>query len=175
MKVKIIILVVLIIGLGLSCQTKVESSSPYLRMVGDILSDPTLDEASFELCNDEKYAVQYYAFTSTKNEHSYTGGGYALKKHFNEKYSVQNVKKETGLVRIRFMVNCKGETGRFRVIGMDSSYQEKVFDASISDQLLRLVKELKGWKPFVNGERTIDYYQYLIFKIQDGKIIEILP
>ena len=63
---------------------------------------------------------------------------------------------------------------------MDENYQEKVFDQSITNQLLEITKNLKGWIPKnftskTNEVFSYDYYQYLIFKMKDGQISEILP
>ena len=63
---------------------------------------------------------------------------------------------------------------------MDEKYQEKVFDKLITNQLLLISKSLKGWIPknFTSKTNEVfnyDYYQYLIFKIKDGQITEILP
>ncbi len=73
------------------------------------------------------------------------------------------------------MVNCQGETDRFRLISADENYNEKTFAKSITDQLLDIAKSLNGWKVKKMKEKDIDYYQYLIFKIENGQLKEILP
>ena len=70
-------------------------------------------------------------------------------------------------------MNCKGETDRFRILEMDENYKEKKFNEKITNQLLQISKNLKGWNPKVIQNHNVDYYQYLIFKIQDGNLIEI--
>lgn len=79
------------------------------------------------------------------------------------------------MIRIRFIVNCEGKTGRFRVIGMNKNYQEKTFDKAITDQLLEITQHLDGWQLLPNAEEPRDYYQYLLFKMNKGTIVEILP
>ena len=98
-----------------------------------------------------------------------------IEKVFKENYKSEKIINETGLIRINFIVNCKGKTDRFRVISMDENYNEKVFLKSITDQLLAITKNLNGWKAKKIKERDIDYYQYLIFKIENGQLKEILP
>ncbi len=155
-----------------SCQSlKKTSDSKYLRWVGDIAFDPTLDDASFVVCNEEK-AKQYHNFSKGMQ---YRGEKHALIKVFTEKYQAPKDSKETGLIRIRFIVNCKGETGRFRVQGMSEDYQEHKFDPKITIQLQRLTKSLVGWMRRPNDDNAEDYYQYLIFKINKGQLIEIMP
>ena len=76
---------------------------------------------------------------------------------------------------IRFIVNCQGQTGRFRVQGMSYKYNEKTFNKNLTSQLLSLTKQLDGWIIGENGGKKFDYYQYLTFKIEKGKLIEIMP
>ena len=80
------------------------------------------------------------------------------------------------MIRIRFVVNCEGKTGRFRLMASDLKYQPKKFDKKITSQLMEISKNLTGWLPKKTDKgKLIDYYQYLIFKIKDGKIKRILP
>jgi hypothetical protein len=151
--------------------TTTNPAFPYAMMVGDIAFDPVVDKKDFQICNPE-YIFQY--FNNTEG-FSYEGEKPAIERIFADQYKLKRAKKESGLVRIRFVVNCKGETDRFRVIGMDKDYNEKVFDPSITDQLLTITKALKGWKPKQYEGQDMDFYQYLIFKLEQGRIVEILP
>ncbi|SMC56786.1 hypothetical protein [Moheibacter sediminis] len=144
------------------------------RHIGDIEFDSKLDNPDFKLCYPEN-VFQYFNW----------GDGLEFEEEkikidniFSEKYNPKSAKKESGSIRIRFIVNCKGETDRFRIIGSDENYQEKEFDKSITDQLLSIIKSLNGWKLKYfreNENQPIDYYQYLIFKIENGQIVKILP
>ncbi|PWK29306.1 hypothetical protein LV89_00146 [Arcicella aurantiaca] len=157
------------------CQDNKTTMLKYPNSTGDIDFDSTLDKKDFKLCG-QGYGYQY--FNDSKGV-LYEGEKKAIEQSFKEKYKSQNASKQTGLIRIRFMVNCKGETDRFRLIGMDEKYQEKTFDKSITEQLLTITKGLKGWKAKAFHSKTemlaYDFYQYLIFKIKDGQITEILP
>jgi hypothetical protein len=158
------------------CQEQKSDISLYPSSIGDIEFDSNLDKKDFQLCRP-KYDAQYYYWTKDTN---YEGDKSMIEKEFKENYKSENVTKQSGLIRIRFIVNCKGETDRFRVIGMDENYHEKDFDKSITDQLLQISKRLKGWIPknFTSKTNEVfnyDYYQYLIFKLKDGQITEILP
>lgn len=163
-------LILLFFFISASCQTKKEKNI-YPRMIGDIIENTKLDDVNFKLCHDEKFAIQYYAL----NEKPYLDEKGNLLKLFQNKYDVSKVKKESGLIRIRFLVNCKGETGRFRIISSDYNYKEKTFDSNITNQLLNITKNLKGWQIFERNDNARDYYFYLIFKIDNGVIKEILP
>ncbi|WP_255308089.1 hypothetical protein [Flavobacterium crassostreae] len=152
-------------------QEKSETKSEYPNYVGDIAFNSKTDDTEFELCNSKRI-FQYF---NNSMGLEYEGEKLAIEKEFAEKYKSENIKNETGLIRINFVVNCKGKTDRFRLISMNQNYEEKVFDKSITEQLMDITKTLKGWKKKKRRGQEIDYYQYLIFKIENGQLKEILP
>lgn len=164
-----------------SCQNlPVSTSEPtYLRWVGDILQDPKQDDANFSICHDENQVVQYF---NTSQGIQYENEKQALKKIIRQKYQPISKDGESGWIRIRFVVNCKGEAGRFRVLEADENYQPKKFDDKITNQLLEITKSLDGWQTVFYSNRgdkldgvPQDYYMYLIFKLKNGQLTEILP
>jgi len=72
-------------------------------------------------------------------------------------------------------VNCEGQAGYFRMMSADTSYNEKEFDNRITDQLMHLTKSIDEWPIKVYRDGAGDYYMYLIFKISDGQLMEIMP
>lgn len=48
-------------------------------------------------------------------------------------------------------------------------------DETIENKLLKFAKLLNGWMPKKIEGLKIDYYQYLTYKIEDGKVSEVLP
>ena len=164
-------IILLLLPVLCKCQVADQAASAYPKIVGDIIFDPVTDKPGFEICN-EKNIFQYF---NTGGGLQYEGEKIAIEKVFKEKYKSQHVKKESGMIRIRFIVNCKGETDRFRIIASDDNYNEKIFDPSITNQLLAITKMLNGWKTKTYNGNKIDYYQYLIFKISNGQLKEILP
>jgi hypothetical protein len=158
--------------LAQSCQNhNIPKDSKYLSMVGDIEHDAKLDDPNFTLCN-EKNTKQYH---NLNEEMQYEGEKFALDNMFNSQFKTDPAIKDSGMIRIRFIVNCKGESGRFRMISSGYDYKEKLIDKAITDQLMSITKNLKGWKILSEKGSPKDYYQYLIFKIVDGQIKEILP
>jgi len=152
-------------------QVKSETKSEYPNYVGDIEFNSKIDNKEFELCNSN-HIFQYF---NNSGGLEYEGEKLAIEKEFTEKYKSEIIENETGLIRINFVVNCKGKTDRFRLISMNENYEEKVFNKSVTEQLMIISKNLKGWKGKKYREREIDYYQYLIFKIENGQLKEILP
>jgi hypothetical protein len=162
------ILLLVIFLLGCSIES---SDSEYLRWVGDAEFNPEIDREAFQLCGGENQVKQYFNFSEGLQ---YQGEKSALIQFFMEKYRPVE-SEQSGWIRIRFIVNCKGETGRFRMISSDENYVPQKFDPAITTQLMALTQSLEGWKLLPTAEEPEDYYQYLVFKIQNGTITEIMP
>lgn len=147
------------------------SQSSKWNYIGNISFDEKTDRKDFILCNEN----QIYQYFNDSNGFQYKGEKIAIEEEFQKKYNSGNVKKENAWVRIRFVVNCNGESDRFRIVAANYNYEPIEIDKNLMAQLLNITKSLNGWIPkFVKGKK-IDYYQYLTFKIKDGKIDEILP
>lgn len=123
----------------------------------------------FKLCFDKKHP--YY------HSHSnYEGDFYEVKKHFYDNFKEIHGENNTGIVRIRFQMNCLGKTGNYEVETYSNNFEKIVIDDEITKQLIQLTKDLQRWLPVVNdsGER-VDSHKFLAFKLEKGKLIDILP
>ena len=162
----------ILVFLFAACQSgrKVSKPAAYPANVGDIAPDPSLDDPGFTVCR-ERFIPQYYSIKS-----GFEGEKPAIEAYFREKF-VRNkkYKGEDGYITIRFVVNCKGKTGRFRVYEMGPDYLPKKFPAALSSHLLDLTKHLEGWQPGQGNALQWDYYQYLTFTITNGEITQIMP
>ena len=148
--------------------------NPILDGQGDIPFDEKTDDPDFKLCYTNNDIRQYFNFSKGVQ---YKGEKPAIDHYFKVNYQAVE-SNQSGLIRIRFIVNCKGETDRFRLMAMDGNFQAINFSTEITDQLLDLTQKMNGWLPIEMEEMnntTWDYYQYLIFKIHNGEIIEIMP
>ena len=58
---------------------------------------------------------------------------------------------------------------------MNENYVEENFDKDLTAKLLNFTKSLNGWVPKEIEGYKLDYYQYLTYKITNGKVSEILP
>jgi hypothetical protein len=139
------------------------------RLVYHIQPDDTLDEMHFTLCNVNT-AYPYYG-----TELSPQRDKRELIKYFKEGYRAPTKSTESGFISIRFMVNCYGMPGRYRVLQFDKHYQPVTFDSSVTSQLLNLTKGVKDWVPKTFETVTYDSYCYFLFKIENGKLTDILP
>lgn len=138
--------------------------------VGDIPFDSLQDDPAFIVCNP-KQVLQYYNTNAYYKDHKKE-----ITKYLLDNFSTQDsFQDQHGFLTIRFIINCNGNTGRFRIFGIDNNYQPIHFKEALSQQLLRLIKQLSGWQPAVYKEKVYDSYQYITFRIRNGKIISISP
>lgn len=145
------------------------------RNVGDIDFDKLVDNVAFSKCN-ENYSFQYY---NIFNGFQYKGEKYEILKLWRE---TNNLKKNNsdsqikdGYITIRFLINCNGKAGLFRIQQMDKDYNETSFNITLVNMLMNFVKNLDGWMVGEHNGVKVDYYQYLTFKIENGIVTEILP
>ena len=166
--------IALILVLGIySCYNSNTSQNKHehLRHVGDIPFDSQLDDPNFKPCHEDLATVYYARFS---NSNLYKGEKPEITKVFMNMIFLK-IEGSSGYITIRFLVNCEGKTGRFRVEQLDFDYKEKKFNSAIGDSILSRTKSLDGWIPAISGERAYDYYKYLTFKIIDNQITDILP
>ncbi len=165
--------ILILLALFSACKPSKKVVSPgsnYPNNVGDIRPDPMLDDSTFRPCR-ESNIPQYYSVQS----------GFEGEKPAIERYFRQNFKKdqafaqENGYLTIRFVVNCNGQTGRFRILEMSPEYQPKKFPEALSGRILQLTKQMAGWLPGKSENIPYDYYQYLTFTIVQGEITHIMP
>lgn len=154
-----------------ACGQPAETKNEYPRHVGDIEYDPLIDDPAFKVC-DYEAIHQYYNFGKGLQ---YNGEKIKINEHFRNKLRPREKEGESGFITIRFVVNCEGQTGRYRIQGMDNEYNPKKFSEDLITKLLDLSKQLDGWIPGEYEGRRFDYYQYLTFKIENGNVIEIMP
>lgn len=145
----------------------------YSRWVGDIALDASIDKnTSFEICNGEDNILQYFNLGEGP---VYIEEKPKLINTFKTKYKPVSGKNQNGLIRIRFIVNCEGQAGRFRILQADTNFKETQFNRKIITQLTTITKEIENWVILYEDQQAVDYYYYLIFRITDGQITEILP
>ena len=165
-----IALLLILIFIYTGCSTS-RNDGELAHYVGDISFDPSQDDPKFMLCDDQDNIFQYFNF----------GRGMQIKgeKKALDRYIKNKFKKtkatDNGYVRVRFVVNCKGETGRYRLLVSDLNFKEIILSKELTHQLLEITKGIKGWQIIYHEGKNRDYYQYLTYKIINGDIKEILP
>lgn len=135
--------------------------------VGDIKFDVNKDDPHFDICNSDEI-FQYYSlsFSSTDD----------VKKQVRAKALSKSVTGvPSGYFTIRFVVNCKGEADRFRFYAVDLQYRERSIDGNIAKLLGSIIEAIEAWPIGTFEQAPVDYYRFVTFKIQDSKVMEILP
>ncbi|AZA91515.1 hypothetical protein EG343_13150 [Chryseobacterium nakagawai] len=156
-----------------SCQAE-KNRSKYPDTVGDIAFDSKLDEAGFKKCGAGKnkhFSFQYY---HGPQKFDYKGEKNAIVEKL-KKENIYSEKKINGYITVRFLVNCEGKTGLFRLKHMNSELKDIALDEELENRLLKFTTLLNGWMPKEIEGLKVDYYQYLTYKIEDGKVSEVLP
>ena len=143
-----------------------------IKRVGYIDTLQTIDKGKpFYLCNAKKIHDYY---NGSQKLH-YNNGKSAQWKIINSLLKTEKLYNESGYLTYRFVVNCKGETGRFITEEADLDFIPKSFNKETTQHLYEIVSAMDGWIPtLIRGEPGNAYF-YLTFKLEDGKIIEILP
>jgi len=172
MKKLIYILSILILGIACRKKTFKEPEQLRVRYVEDIQFDINIDDPHFSTCNGDNHIIQYF---NNSEAIEFEGGKRAIIDIFKQDYVPPKNSKFTGLIRIRFIVDCEGNTGRFRVLSMNYDYKKVDAPQEITDQLMSITKRLNGWRTKTLNDISHDYYQYLSFKIVIGEIEKILP
>lgn len=133
--------------------------------VGELTADKNIDK-DFEVCNENKI-YEYYNLDT-----DYTGGKTEIKNRIFSNLESLSF-KEPGLVTFRFIVNCNGEIGRFRVKSVNKNLKKNEIDSENIREIEKALMELKKWKPAKNEYGTYDSYYVLNFKIEKNKISDI--
>jgi hypothetical protein len=160
----------LVFALTSSCAQKPPTIRRATTSVGDIPFDRSIDDSSFKAC-DSNRIFQYYNTDSWFLQHKDS-----VRQYFMSEYRPPpDLPPQSGYLTVKFIINCAGQTGRFRLTEMDSTYRPYHFDPRISSRLFTLVRNLTGWQPALYKGRYYDSYQYITFRIRNGHILTISP
>jgi len=163
----------LLLVLSISCSKHENlTSNTYPRWVGDSNYNPEIDAKDFKPCHGDENIYQYFNLSEGPQ---YLNEKPALVRVYKENYQALTGENQNGMIRIRFVVNCEGKAGRFRMLQSDFDYNEVQFDKRITSQLLNTTTSIEDWQILYKNDTPIDYYMYLIFKLDDGQLNEILP
>lgn len=136
------------------------------HQVGDITFERNHDSNEFKLCNEETI-FQYYSIDT-----DYESGKRAIKQKLQKQFS-NTYLAETGLLTIRFILNCEGLTGRFRAKMIDSSLKDIDISKYNLSPLFLAISELKDWNVgTIRNEPQNSYYQ-ISFKLNEGQLIDV--
>ena len=147
------------------------------QRVAYIDPDSTLipDRDGWAPCHDIDDIADYY---NPSKDIRYPGRQYGLRKDLLPHVDLAAFAGENGYLTVRFVINCRGETGRFTTDESDLDFRPKRFPPAAVLDLARAIQRLEGWStaPLRDTETdNADYYTYLTLKFEDGQLVDLLP
>ncbi|PSG86998.1 hypothetical protein C7H61_12875 [Mesoflavibacter zeaxanthinifaciens subsp. sabulilitoris] len=122
-------------------------------------------------CFDGYQGEYYYGEDVTFNK-----GNEYLMDYLSKDAPISDAK--SGYIIIHFNINCKGNVGRFGLIQMDKEFKKTAFSNTLIKHLLNKVRTLNDF-PSSNSQMEWLYYKdvhaFLMFKLHNGKIIDLCP
>ncbi len=123
----------------------------------------------FERCSDE-LPIGFYHSTAP---HIYNNGkpafqAYILANFENEPYS------DNGYLNLRFLIDCEGDLGDLEVNELNTDLELTDLSDELVNDLVALAMRPENWASLKKKEPR-DMYMYLLFKLENGKVVEIIP
>lgn len=138
------------------------------QTVGEIPFDPKRDDPKFKMCN-ASWVWQGYQLKTKMDETPLL-----VAREFKTQFQTKDEwKNESGIIRIRFLVNCNGEADRFRLLEVDFDINEKKFSESLSAHVLSIAKSIQ-WPSRRAQQQTVDYYHHISIRIVNGQLVDII-
>ena len=146
------------------------NAQKYPQYIGHLST--TEGNHEFERC-DENRLLGWYASAATYVP-IYEGSKSTFRTYIQSNFS-RTASTDNGFLSLRFIINCKGDVGAMEIQELDHNYQETRLAPNLVEQLVSLSSRTENWSvPDIDGV-AVDSYMYLIYKIEDGEIVEILP
>lgn len=120
------------------------------------------------------YIPYYYSFKA-----KYPLSSQTIVKNANDFLKRKGQFKENGYVTFNFLIDNEGQMNFVKYSQINENYEPKVFDIAFITNLYGFLKTLNNWKKaqyeYGKNKTPISYVSYISFKIEDGKIINIIP
>lgn len=130
--------------------------------------NPDISEG-FKRCSDKLPAGFYHSSAP----YIYKGGKPSFRKFVQTNFS-ENSFTDNGYLNFRFLINCNGEIGDVETNQLDTNLEQTELNVGLVDKLSKLTLTEDNWNSLETRE-VRDFYMYVIFKIENGQIVEILP
>ena len=145
--------------------------NPHRESVGFIQASEYKDPDSFYIC----YKEVQWPNNWSRSESGYKYGKDSLKTFFQKHYDPKGFSDNSGYITLRFIINCEGIIGLFKVHQVGLDYKEKAFPQALVRQLMSLIRTQNEWIPLQFGDTKYDSHIHFTFKIENGQLTEILP
>ncbi|GAB3707928.1 hypothetical protein GCM10027592_42530 [Spirosoma flavus] len=144
------------------------------RFVRNLTSADTCQPNGFQTCSN-CYRREWHELSPAHNPRRYD-----VLQVFAKHYQPVRQSGESGLLRIRFGMNCEGKIGTFELKGFGEDYCPKTFTTSITNQLQTICRDYIASDVTLRQSkhpdgRLQDVAVTLVFRLKDGHIADILP
>ncbi len=138
--------------------------------IGWIPFDAKVDDPNFKVC-DELNIEEYYQVNPLYGE-----GMASIRNYFfSHKQQLETLCQKDGYIIVRFVINCQGQTDRFRSSFMSMTYSdESTVNTELQRKVVQLVRAMGIWTPGTNNGKTYDCYQHLKLIFKNSQLVDIL-
>lgn len=130
--------------------------------------NPDVSE-NFKRCSD-KLPVGFYHSTAP---YIYKGGKPVFRRFIQDNYT-ENSFIDNGYLNFRFLIDCNGELGDVETNQLDTNLEITSLNKDLVSKLSKLTLRKENWSSLETRE-VRDLYMYVIYKIENGQVVEILP
>lgn len=145
-------------------------NKPYKNYIGYIDQEKALLNDVYELCGEGNL---YHTYSSAALK-AFKGSKKQFRDTILAEYNHQNY-TDSGYLNFRFLVNCEGNAGWFEIIQMNLDLEETLLNEKMVNELLELTSNPKHWNIISYNDAPQNYYMYISYRIEHGKITEIIP
>jgi len=138
--------------------------------IGWIPFDKSIDKANFKVC-DELNIEEYYQVNP-----SYGEGIAIIRKYISShQKELEALCEKDGYVIVRFVINCEGQTDRYRTKFMSLNYtDENTVNAELQKKIIQLIRNMGNWTPGKYDGKNYDCYQHLKFLFKNSQLVDVL-
>ncbi len=139
------------------------------RFVRALVAGDSCRSTGFQPCDNCLLAM--YSMTVT-NIHE---KAYQVKKILKTQFRAVALPEQSGLIRVQFAVNCRGEAGRFVLVGFSETYAPMTFDPRLTDQLTALCQTqiVPLWQIHDAKDQGYDETVRLSIRLKGGAIVDV--
>jgi len=130
-----------------------------------------MNTSHYSNCFDGYQGEYYFG-----NNVTFKKGNEFILDHIND--NIPEIRLKSGYIIIHFNINCSGDIGRFGLIQMNREFKEASYSKEIIKHLINKVSELKDFPSSYSQKNWLNYkdvHAFLMFKINEGKIVDICP
>ena len=130
--------------------------------------DASVDHPDYIICDSTKV-------NSGRNRLKYTDGTAQLKEDIQSSFVYDpSYASFNGYIVIRFLVNCEGQSGRYRTQSLQLVFSPSGVPSDLLTHTIGIIKSLDNWTKSPKYDRREEYAKFINLKFENGKIQHVL-